>query len=252
MHTKTAYFRFYAELNDFLPPEKKQTEFTYHFTGKPAVKDAIEALGVPHTEVDLILINGKSVGFEYHIRHKDHISVYPVFELLDIGEVNHLREKPLRDTKFILDVHLGKLARLLRMLGFDTLYRNDYEDSEIIETAVRENRIILTRDIGILKNSAVTHGYWLRSTESEEQIIEVLDHFDLYSQIQPFHRCLTCNGLIGRVDKDDIRDELPPKIAEFFNEFYQCQECEKIYWKGSHYQKMESKIKKILEQTRSS
>ncbi len=252
MYNKTAYFRFYAELNDFLPPEKRQVGFSYQFNGTPAVKDAIEALGIPHTEVDLILINGKSVNFEHHIRHGDRISVYPVFEYLDITEVNHLRVKPLRETKFILDVHLGKLARLLRMLGFDALYRNDYEDSEIIETGVRESRIILTRDLGILKNGAVTHGYWLRSTESREQIIEVIDRFDLYSQIQPFHRCLDCNGLIERVEKEDIQNELPSKTAEFFDEFYQCQDCLKIYWKGSHYQKMESKIKKILEQTRSS
>lgn len=183
-YKKAAQFRFYEELNDFLSFDKKKTPFSYQFDGAPSIRDVIEAIGVPHTEVDLILVNGTSVGFDYLLVHEDRVSVYPVFESLDISPIVRLRKKPLRKSAFILDVHLGRIARSLRMLGFDALYKNDYEYSEIISISVKEKRIILTRDHGILKGKGVTHGYWIRSTRPEEQIQEVLSRFDLFSQIK--------------------------------------------------------------------
>jgi len=242
----TAHFRFYEELNDFLSADKKKTEFHYQFEGKPSIKDAIEAIGVPHPEVELILANGKSVGFDYHLRDGDHISVYPVFESFDLSPIVLLRDKPLRRTAFVLDVHLGKLARLLRMLGFDTLYRNDYSDKEIISISKNENRVILTRDRGILKHNSVTHGYCIRSTKSIEQTREVLRRFDLYSQIKPFGRCIKCNGRINNIEKDAIKNKLPPKTANYFDEFYICLDCGKIYWRGSHYHGMKAKLERII------
>jgi len=242
----TAHFRFYEELNDFLPADKKKIEFPYRFEGKPSIKDAIEAIGIPHTEVELILANGKSVGFDYHLRDGDRISVYPVFESFNISPIVLLRNKPLRKTAFVVDVHLGKLARLLRMLGFDTLYRNDYSDNEIIRISVNENRIILTRDRGILKHSSVTHGYCIRSIKPVEQTREVLHRFDLYSQFKPFKRCIQCNGLIEHIEKNAIKNQLPPKTANYFDEFYTCLDCGKIYWRGSHYQGMKAKLERII------
>lgn len=155
---KSAHFRFYEELNDFLPASRQKTEFVWHFRGKPSIKDAIESLGVPHTEVDLILINGRSVSFEHHLFDGDRISVYPVFESLDISPVSRLGRPPLRDPAFICDVHLGRLARLLRMLGFDTLYSTSYSDPQIVHIAGTQRRIILTRDRGVLKRKAVCRG----------------------------------------------------------------------------------------------
>ncbi len=242
MGAKTAFFRFYEELNDFLPEPKRKRTYPYSFDGKPSVKDAVEAEGVPHTEVDLILVNGRSVNFGHHLQDGDRVAVYPVFESLDISPLIRLREKPLRKTRFILDVHLGKLARSLRLLGFDTMYRNDLDDPEIIEIAAEEGRIILTRDIGILKHSAVTHGYWLRSTDPEEQVREVLNRFDLYGQIRPFHRCINCNGLIEPVDKAEIQSRLQPRTQTYYDEFFRCTDCGRIYWKGSHYRKMIDRI----------
>src|SRR3972149_748976 len=137
---KTAYFRFYEELNDFLPPEKRKIKFEHPFFCRASVKDIIESLGVPHTEIDLILVNGKSVDFSYIINDKDEISVYPVFESFDISEVQHLRAKPLREPKFVLDVHLGALAKYLRMTGFDTVYHNNFEDVEIIKVSLSQKR----------------------------------------------------------------------------------------------------------------
>lgn len=245
MQQNQAHFRFYEELNDFLLPDRKKRTFAYHFNGRPAVKDAIEAIGVPHTEVDLILVNGKSVGFDYQLQCDDRVAVYPVFETLDISPLIRLRPKPLREPKFILDVHLGKLARLLRMLGFDTLYRNDYEDAEIIRQALAEHRIILTRDQGLLKVKQVTHGYWIRATAPEAQAREVLRRLDLFSEIRPFARCMECNGTIEEVDKTDIIHRLPPKTVSYFDEFFKCATCGKVYWKGSHHDKMEALIKRL-------
>jgi uncharacterized protein with PIN domain len=242
-----AFFRFYEELNDFLPLEKQKQSFAYYFNGTPSVKDAIEALGVPHTEVDLILVNGISVKFDYLLKPADYISVYPVFESLDISPLVRLRPEPLREVKFVLDVHLGKLARLLRLLGFDSFYRNNLMDDEIIEISLNERRIILTCDRGILKNKKVTHGYFIRNSNSELQLSEVVQRFDLYSKIQPFRRCLKCNGLIQAVEKKKILEFLLPQTRKAFHEFFQCMNCQQIYWKGSHYQRMQEKIERIIQ-----
>ena len=139
-----ATFRFYAELNDFLVPERRFTEFAYGFLNVATVKDRIESLGVPHTEVDLILVNGQSVDFAYRVQDGDRISVYPVFEAFDIAELTRLRPEPFRDIRFVLDVHVGRVATYLRMLGFDTLYQNRCTDECLAEVSRREHRILFT------------------------------------------------------------------------------------------------------------
>lgn len=175
----TVYFRFYEELNDFLTADKRRKEFAHNFRGEPSVKDTIEAIGVPHTEIDLILINEVSVDFQFQLQGNERISVYPVFESMDIAPLVRLRPRPLRESKFIADVHLGTLARKLRLLGFDTLYQNNFDDPEIIDLALAEHRIILTRDKGILKQSRVTHGYWIRQQDPIKQTREVIRRFQL-------------------------------------------------------------------------
>lgn len=245
----SARFRFYAELNYFLPRELRQKDFRYTFEGKPAVKDAIEALGVPHTEVDLILANGVSEDFCYHLQDGDRISVYPVFESLDIIPVVRVRPQPLRETRFVLDTHLGRLAGYLRLLGFDAIYRNDFEDKELASISRRKKRVLLTRDRGLLKRSEVTHGYCVRETSSyRKQIVEVLRRFDLFGSIKPFQRCLRCNGLLERVSKEEISDRLQPKTKRYYNQFWQCQTCDQVYWKGSHYQRMKEFIDRISKE----
>lgn len=243
---RSATFRFYEELNDFLPPEQHKRAFAYTFTGTPAIKDAIEALGVPHTEVDLILMDGQSVGFDERLYGGERVAVYPVFERLDITSLTCLRPRPLRETTFILDVHLGKLARYLRLLGFDTRYRNDYDDATIVGLAQREQRIILTRDKGLLKHGAVTHGYWVRATAPREQLREVVRAFDLYGQTAPFTRCMKCNGLLKPVDKATVADRLPEGVRQDFEVFFQCRRCRQVYWRGSHYERMQALIGEAL------
>jgi uncharacterized protein with PIN domain len=243
---KEAEFRFYEELNDFLSPDRTKRSFQYRFGGTPSVKDAIEAIGVPHTEVELIVVNGESVGWDYLLRAGDRVSVYPVFESLDVSPVVRLREAPLRLVRFVADVHLGKLVRLLRMLGFDTVYRRDYKDADIVAIAVEERRIVLTRDRGILKTKAVTHGYWVRSSKPEEQLREVLGRFDLASEVKPFVRCMVCNGGLESVEKEEVADRLPRNSAIHYDEFHRCTECGKVYWKGSHYENMRKSVRNLI------
>jgi len=234
--------RFYAELNDFLSSEQRQITFQHCFKQAGSIKDMIENLGVPHTEIDLILINGESVGFSYLVKEGDCISVYPVFESLDISPVSHVRPKPLRRTGFVLDIHLGRLAAYLRMLGLDTLYRNDYDDPTLANISVAEERILLTRDIKLLMRKQITHGYFVRNIQPQQQLLEILRRFDLFRAQQPFSRCIHCNGEINAVDKQAIASQLMPRTKAFYDEFWQCAQCKKIYWKGSHYRRMQELI----------
>ena len=247
MKEHQAAFRFYEELNDFLPPSQRRKTVVYEFSGRPGIKDPIEAIGVPHTEVDLIVVNGESVGFDYPLQHGDRVAVYPVFESLDISPIVRLRDAPLRSTAFILDVHLGRLARLLRMLGIDVLYRNDYDDPEIICLALEEHRIILTRDRRMLFNKRITHGHWLHSTDADEQAREVIERFDLARQVRRFVRCPLCNGLLCSVPKQQIMDRLEPLTKRYYDVFYQCRGCAKIYWRGSHYDRIVDKLNGIVD-----
>lgn len=246
MTTRSAIFRFYAELNDFLPPPRRQRDIVYRFQNTPAIKDAIEALGVPHVEVDLIIVNGQSVDFSYRLQGGDRVAVYPVFESLDITPAVRLRPKPLRTIAFIADVHLAKLARLLRLLGFDTLYSKSYRDDELVALAVAQKRIVLTRDRGLLKHGALTHGYWLRSTQPIEQAREVVRRFDLVRLAAPFTRCLLCNGLLEILAPSAAHAAIPPQVAQRQREYFVCSECQKIYWRGTHYPKLEHAIARIL------
>jgi len=242
---KSATFRFYEELNDFLPSDKKKVVFVHTFSGTPSIKDVIESIGIPHVEVDLILVNGQAVDFKYRLKDHDMVSVYPVFETFEIASVSHLRKKPLRETKFILDVHLGKLAKHLRLFGFDTIYQNDYDDKAIIRISLAEHRIILTRDIGLLKVGSVTHAYYIRDQNPKGQIEEVLKHFDLYQAIDPFNHCIKCNGKLETVEKGTIIQQLQPNTIKYFNRFFKCANCQSIFWEGSHYDRMKNFINSI-------
>lgn len=245
---KSVSIRFYEELNDFLDPDKRKKGYPVRSLIRRTVKDLIEGEGVPHVEVDLILVNGNPVGFDYHIRDGDYISVYPEFELLDISSINRLRPEPLRETRFIVDANLGRLSRYLRMLGFDAHYDVNLSDEDIIRMAVKNKMIILTRDLGILKHSKVSRGYFVRNQQPRQQIREVVRKFSLERKFNPFSRCIACNGQIKSVAKDQIIDLIPPKVNDDFDEFYQCADCGRVYWKGSHYESMLKKIEELANE----
>lgn len=235
---RKASFRFYEELNDHLPKIWRKKAFIYEFKGRPAIKNIIQAIGVPHGEVDLILVNGESVDFDYQLQDGEEISVYPQFESLDISTVIKLRPKPLRENRFVVDVNLGKLAKKLRLLGFDTLFQNNFEDDEIIEISLKEKRIILTRDKGILKQNVVTHGYFIRNDNPKKQLTEVIERFQLQNSFRPFSRCSNCNGELEEESRANLTTILPDDTLNYYHEFWKCTGCGKIYWEGSHFGKI--------------
>ena len=231
-------FRFYEELGDFLPQDRRKRDFYYSIGNRETVKHAIEACGVPHTEVELILANGASVGFGYLLQDNDRISVYPQFEAFDIASLLKVRELPLRNPRFVADVHLGALARYLRMLGFDTLYDETCRDAQIAAISARDRRIVLTRDRDLLMHRVITHGRFVRATRVREQLIEVVAAIDLGGCFSPFTRCMECNTELAPAGRDEVQHRLPPDTLNGFTQFSQCSSCERIYWRGSHYRRM--------------
>lgn len=227
-------FRFYEELNDFLAPALRRRSFRHAFDDTPAVKDRIEALGVPHTEVDLILVDGQPVPFTRRLHGGERVAVYPMFECFDVSGLGALRHRPLREPRFVLDVHLGRLAKYMRLLGFDCLYRNDYADDELVAIARDDQRTLLSRDTGLLKRAEVTHGAFVRATDPRRQLKEVIDRFQLESRIAPFTRCARCNGCVEPVRSDEMGDELPPGVRRDETGFGRCISCRQVYWRGSH------------------
>lgn len=248
----TVHLRFYAELQDCLPAARggrARGGFDHAFSGQISVKDMVESLGVPHTEVDLILANGDSVDFSYRVRDGDRISIYPRFESIDVGPILRVRPRPLPALRFVLDVHLGKLASFLRLLGFDSLYRRDFQDESLALLSNSERRILLTRDRGLLKRSQMTYGYWIRETNPRLQLIEVVRRFGLGDRLEPFSRCLRCNAKIRPVPREEVASRLLPRTREHYREFRWCPKCDRVYWKGSHHDRMQGFLEEVVTQT---
>ncbi|WP_456380362.1 Mut7-C RNAse domain-containing protein [Thiolapillus sp.] len=232
MKPHSARFRFHGCLNDFLPPEQRQQTLVCRFRDHPGIKDPIEALGIPHSEIGQIVVHDQIVNLAYHLQPGDEAEIFP--------------EIPIRpDTApcFIVDVNLGKLARWLRLLGFDTTWRNDLQDRKIVDISTQEQRIILTRDRHLLFHREIHRGYWIRAADPDLQVPEILNRLDLWRDIAPFRRCTVCNGLIQVVAKAEIVDKLEPLTRKYYDNFYQCDGCGQIYWKGSHYDKLLKKLK---------
>ena len=231
---KIASFLFFGELEDLIRAPRTGGAIKCRFRGRQSVKHLIEALHVPHTEVGEIRVNGVTVVFSYLVKDGDRVMVFPATSAE--GETT---------PRFVADNHLGKLATYLRILGFDTWYRNDYQDKELAEVACQEGRILLTRDRGLLMRRVVKSGYCVRSREPRQQLGEVLRRYDLFDNIQPFRRCLRCNSPLIPVSKKDVIHRLQPLTRRYYHEFRLCPECDQVYWKGSHYEHMEAFLAEI-------
>jgi uncharacterized protein with PIN domain len=242
----TATFRFYEELNDFLAPERRGHDVSCRCARAATVKHMIEALGVPHTEVELVLVNGESVGFGRVLVDGDRVAVYPKFETFDVTPLLRVRERPLREPRFVADAHLGGLARLLRMTGFDTLYDNHFADDEIERIAAAQGRIVLTRDRKLLERRGITHGCWVRALRGELQLRELFDRLDLARSARPFTRCLRCNAPLRAVDKAQVAPLLPPCVGERHERFVRCEGCARVFWEGTHWQRMRERVDALL------
>ena len=234
----TATFRFYEELNDFLAPFRRHHEFDSPCARAATTKHMIEALGVPHTEVELVLVNGESVGFDRQLQEGDRVAVYPKFEAFDVTPLVRVRDYPLRVTCFVADAHLGGLARLLRMTGFDTLYDNHFDDQEIEAIAARDGRIVLTRDRELLKRRSITHGCYVHALKSAQQLVEIFERLDLGRSARPFTLCMDCNSPLRAIDKALVTHRLPPSVQQCHERFSTCDVCQRVFWEGSHWQCM--------------
>lgn len=234
----TVIFHFFGELNFFLPKKHRHQPFSHAFAWKASIKDMVESLGPPHCEIDLLTVDGISVGFDHIVMPKSQICVYDKTSPTSIENRVLLRPPLQGKPRFVLDTHLGRLASYLRMMGFDTLYRNDYPDDLLAEISDIDGRVLLTRDIGLLKRGRVQHGYFIRATNPKQQIVEIVRRYHLSETVTPFRRCLKCNGELTSVEKADVLSQLPNTSAEQYDEFHQCDMCGQVYWKGTHYDKM--------------
>jgi uncharacterized protein with PIN domain/sulfur carrier protein ThiS len=242
----TATFRFYEELNDFLPFERRKREFSCRCARAATAKHMIEALGIPHTEVELVLVNGESVGFGHILHDGDRVAVYPKFETFAIKPLLRLRPEPLRRTRFVADAHLGGLAHLLRMAGFDTLYDNGFADEDIVAIAARESRIVLTRDRELLKRREVTHGCYLHALKSAQQFREIVARLDLAGSAKPFSLCLECNAPLRPIDKAEVAGRVPDGVFERYERFSTCDACRRVFWEGSHWRRMRELADEVI------
>lgn len=238
-------FLFYGELNDLLPRRWQDVEFAYAFNGPQSIKHLIEAAGVPHPEVAFILADGQPVGFDHQPVDGCHIAVYPEDSGIVVDGAPPLRPPLPEPIAFLTDNHLGRLTRFLRLLGFDTAYGGEAADDLLAERAHDENRVLLTRDRGLLKRSLVVFGTCLRSTDSREQLLAVLRRYRLFDHVEPWRRCLRCNGVLRPVDKADVLDRLEAKTKLYYDEFQQCAACGQVYWRGSHFGELERLVMEI-------
>jgi uncharacterized protein with PIN domain len=243
----TATFRFYEELNEFLPASRRKVSFKAACGENATVKQAIEALGVPHTEIEVILVNGRSVDFFDRVSEGDRISVYPVFEAIDVRPLLRLRAKPLRVTRFVVDAHLGRLTRYLRMLGFDSLYEQARADRELVRVSLEERRVLLTRDRELLMHRNLVHGIYVRGARPRDQLAYVLGRLDLGESCRPFTRCMACNEKLRCVDRKTIIDRIPVRVAQRHATFHLCPGCGRVYWRGTHWQRMQRFVTDTLD-----
>jgi uncharacterized protein len=239
--------RFHGDLSVFLRSKAGDAVIERQLAEKTSIKDVIESCGVPHPEVDLILLDEQTAGFDHTLATDAKVEVFPV-ENRDTSRT----DKPLQAvgiSRFVADVHLGHLTRNLRLLGFDVAYRQNADDRQLLEVMARENRALLTRDRRLLMHAIVQHGYWPRSQNAEEQTIEVVRRFDLAELIAPFTRCLRCNAPLEAVAKADIVGKLEPLTKIYYDQFRRCPDCKQIYWSGSHFPKLQRRVEEIRSRT---
>jgi uncharacterized protein with PIN domain len=231
----SAQFLFFGRLNDFFPQDQRGQMIAVDFRERQSVKHLAESLGVPHPEIGPVQVNGQAGTLDTITQDRDRVEIHPVPDGCPV------------EPRFLLDCHLGRLAAYLRMLGFDCLYQNDYDDKEMAEIVQREGRILLSHDRRLLMRKAVAHGYCIRSLEPTEQLSEVIKRFDLTKSIVPFHRCPRCNHSLEPVAKEAVLDRLEPLTKLYFDEFQICPACEQIYWKGSQYERMQDLIEQLTK-----
>lgn len=246
----TAQIFFHADLQQLLRTRHQEHMQRVEFNGDQTIKHLVESLGVPHTEIGQLIVAEQEVGFGYLVKSDDLVHVFSATAELDRLSGMVIQGNLAISPRFILDNHLGKLASHLRMLGIDTDYSNQYQDQQLADFAVANGRILLSRDRQLLMRKTIRYGYLLRSMIPDEQLVEVLERFNLFTEIQLFKRCMTCNHLLEPVEKQQIEDQLQPLTRKYFFDFHICTGCGQIYWPGSHVERMQTRLKEILPQVK--
>lgn len=243
---------FHGCLDDFLPPAGRGQPATPHTSRRTSLKDLVESFGVPHTEVAALTLNNHPAAFETLIEPQDDepclIRAWPAGVSGGLPGGPALQPPRPRPARFVLDVHLGRLARYLRLLGFDVCWRNDFEDEELADMSAAQKRILLTRDRRLLYRRQIVHGYFVRATDPSRQVEEVCRRFELHDEIAAFRRCARCNGLLMRVDKASVDRQLEARTLRYYNDFYRCARCHHIYWQGSHFARMSAWVEALKQQ----
>ncbi|RKG93520.1 Mut7-C RNAse domain-containing protein [Corallococcus terminator] len=234
--------RFHGALNDFLAPERRNVAFTHALQGSPSVKDLIESLGPPHPEVAVVLVDGDPVGFEHRAEADTSLVVYPALQAPRVPPESRVGPPLPEMPRFVLDVGLGRLSGFLRMLGFDTLWRNDFADDHLARLSRQESRVLLTRDLGVLKRSEVVHGYFPRATDPAHQLVEVVRRYELTSRMRPFSRCMACNAPLTTATPDEVQGRVPEGVAGRHSHFRQCPGCQRVFWPGTHHDRMQALV----------
>jgi uncharacterized protein len=242
----TVRLNFRGDLDFFLGSKAAGGIVERRLIEKTSIKDIIESCGVPHPEVDMIRADGRIVGFDHTLSQDADIEVFPVGNGGTIPTEKHLQASEI--SAFVVDGHLGKLARNLRLLGFDVAYEQKASDRQLLDLMIRETRALLTRDRRLLMHAIVQHGYCPRSQNAEEQTIEVIRRFRLFELIAPFTRCLRCNVRLEDAAKAEIIEKLEPLTKIYYNQFRRCPGCKQIYWAGSHFEKLQKRLEMIREQ----
>ncbi len=238
--------RFYGELNDFLPTARQERKFCSPFKGRESVKDKVEALGIPHTEVDVIVVNDQSVRFDYILENGDDINVYPWAEAIMMPEVIHLKRLPAEPSRFVADINIRDVVKTMRALGLDVLEGPTLSADKIIDKSLKDGRILLSGSRELLKRKRVEYGIFIRRDHREAQIQRIIEVLSLKSNCSPFTRCLLCNTSLEKVSKESVWERIPPKTRRRCNNFARCPSCDRLYWKGTHYQKIKAKVDRIL------
>ncbi len=238
--------RCYAELNDLLPPELRFRDITLRMPTPCSVADVLTAVGTPESRVDLVLCNGTSVTSEASLADGDRLSVYPVFETFDVSAITRMRDRALRTTCFVADVHLGSLARFLRMLGFDTFYEHTCTPETLVAVSVSEGRVLLSRSRSLVRDPRVSHSLFVESPDPRTQLIGVMRHHHLTSSIHPFTRCIECNSPVVPIDRQAVLSRLPDSVRSRDLDFRMCRRCDRIYWDGSHVAHMRTFIDRVI------
>lgn len=245
MAARAARFRFHGALADHLPRERRGVWFEIPFHGAPSLKDAIEALGPPHPEVDLIVVDGAPASFEAHLADGARVEVFPLGEGPEVAPSARLAPRALPMPRFVLDGHLGALAALLRMLGIDVVWERDAEDEDLARQSASEDRTLLSRDRGLLKRGIVRRGWFVRARYPMEQGREIVERFELWAHARPFSRCLRCNALLGEATPEQVA-ALPARVRERHREFRACPACGRVYWSGTHHARMNERVATLL------